>query len=241
MHGGLAGALLASHLVVGTPMASSPSEACLRAAAAAEQRWALPPNLLLAIGRVESGLRDPATGQVQPWPWSANVAGQDYVFNSAAEVGAVVGFLRARGIASIDVGCFQVNLHYHPAAFASVAAGFDPAANADYAARFLRSLFERSGSWETAIADYHSADPVLGADYRAKVLRAWHGLGELAEPSLRVQADCRCPSSRAALWRRDPHVILASAEAAAIPVYTARTLPAPLRTALGLAPVGGHR
>lgn len=219
MHGGLAGALLASHMALAAPVAGSPADACVRAAATAERRWALPPNLLLAIGRVESGRRDPATGQMQPWPWSADVAGQDYVFNSAAEAGAVVGFLRARGIASIDVGCFQVNLHYHPAAFASVPEAFDPAANADYAARFLRSLFDRSGSWEMAVADYHSADPVLGAEYRGKVLRAWHG------------PDAPDESAGA---RRDPYVILIAAAAAAIPVYSARSLPAAFRAALGL-------
>lgn len=188
---------------------------CAQAAAVAERRWAIPAGLLLAIGRVESGRRDPATGRIEPWPYSADVAGQDYVFRSAAEAGAVLGFLRARGIGSIDVGCFQVNLLFHPQAFARPADGFEPAANADYAARFLRRLFDRSGNWETAIGRYHSADPALAEDYRARVLRAW-----LAPP----------PDAAA---RSDPHVILAAAGAAAIPVYTPQTLPPALRPALG--------
>ncbi len=176
MRGVILGVLLAAQLALATSGLASPSDACQRAAALAERRWALPANLLLAIGQVESGRRDAATGQVQPWPWSANAAGSDYVFSSLPEARAVVGFLRERGIASVDVGCFQVNLHHHPTAFASVAEGFDPYANADYAARFLRRLFERSGSWEAAIGAYHSADPSLGGSYRAKVLRAWRTL-----------------------------------------------------------------
>jgi hypothetical protein len=145
------------------------------------------------------------------------------VFASATEARSVVGFLREHGIASIDVGCFQVNLHHHPAAFASVEEGFDPDANADYAARFLRRLFERSGSWEAAIGDYHSAEPGLGEGYRAKVLRAWHGLHtKTREPEL------------AAATQGDPHVILLPATVALIPVYTPSTLPPALRTVLGL-------
>src|SRR3546814_16620059 len=45
--------------------------------------------------------------------------------------------LQARGIRNIDVGCLQVNLHYHPDAFASRETAFDPEANAAYAAAFL--------------------------------------------------------------------------------------------------------
>ncbi len=114
-------------LAAGQLAGASPSAACTRAAAVAERRWGLPDHLLLAIGRVESGWPDPATGQAQPWPWSADAAGQDYVFRSAAEAATVVGYLQHYGVASIDVGCFQVNLHYHPDAFRSRGAGIRPA------------------------------------------------------------------------------------------------------------------
>ena len=215
MHGGIAAVLLATHLTAATP---PPQAACARAAAAAERRWALPAGLLLAIGQVESGRRDPVTGQFQPWPWSVDVGGQDYVFASAAEAVTVTGYLQAHGIGSIDVGCFQVNLHYHGAAFASVARGYDPDANADYAARFLRRLFARSGSWAAAIGNYHSADPALGQDYRARVLRVW-----------------REPGSAVAAGGGDPHVILAAGMATPIPVYTPLTLPPAWRAGLGVA------
>jgi hypothetical protein len=46
----------------------------------------------------------------------------------------------AAGITSLDVGCLQVNLAQHPDAFSTLAAAFDPVANADYGAAFLTSL-----------------------------------------------------------------------------------------------------
>ena len=49
---------------------------------------------------------------------------------------------------SIDIGCAQVNLMHHPDAFASLEQAFDPMANADYAARFLKQLHDTHGGRE---------------------------------------------------------------------------------------------
>ena len=46
----------------------------------------------------------------------------------------------------------QINAHFHRSRFASLAAMFDPAANVDYAARFLKALKAREGSWTLAVA-----------------------------------------------------------------------------------------
>jgi hypothetical protein len=53
---------------------------------------------------------------------------------------------QAAGSQSIDVGCFQVNLYYHPTAFVSLAEGFDPAANARYAAALPGRLHMQVGN-----------------------------------------------------------------------------------------------
>ena len=154
------------------------------------------------------------------------------MLRSAAEGAAVVGFLLARGLTSIDVGCFQVNLRYHPAAFASVAEALDPFANADYAGRLLRSLYEARGSWVSAIAEYHSANPSEGIPYRMRVLRAW-----FSRRSPRPGFGDGGPEwSAVTAMDRDG---AAAPSFAGIPVYTPRTLPAVLRAsllpALGLA------
>ena len=61
--------------------------------------------------------------------------------------------------------------HYHPTAFASLEEAFDPAANADYAARLLLDLYrgEAGGSWDTAVGLYHSHTWLLAAHYRDRV------------------------------------------------------------------------
>lgn len=150
--------------------------ACREAVAVAEAEAALPPGLLGAIARIESGRRDPATGRVEPWPHALNAAGMGLDAASRAEAVATVAALQARGIRSIDVGCLQVNLLHHPTAFATLEEGFDPLANARYAARFLRELHLRAGGdWSRAVAWYHSATPERGEAYRARVMAALAG------------------------------------------------------------------
>src|SRR5438105_3878431 len=88
----------------------SPGEQCRVAIEAAERTQALPSHLLAAIGQVESGRRDPATGQWTPWPWTIDVGGQGTFFATKAEAIAAVRALQAKGVQSIDVGCVQINL-----------------------------------------------------------------------------------------------------------------------------------
>ncbi len=152
-------------------------QVCRRAAVTAEQEQGLPPGLLLAIGQQESGRWNAASGAVEPWPYAANAAGEGHLFPSRSDaIGYVTDRLRS-GIRSIDVGCFQINLHHHPTAFASLEEAFDPEANARYAAHFLKALYAETGSWEAAVGRYHSATPGLGDPYKAAVLGRWGGRG----------------------------------------------------------------
>ncbi|HTW72128.1 MAG TPA: transglycosylase SLT domain-containing protein [Acetobacteraceae bacterium] len=146
---------------------------CEPAITAAQDSWRLPPRLLEAIAQVESGRPDIA-GRLQPWPWTINAEGQGAFFATKGQAIAAVRDLQARGVQSIDVGCLQVNLMFHPAAFTSLDEAFDPRANAWYAARFLSALHASGDDWMNAIAAYHSQTPVLGASYRQRVLALWH-------------------------------------------------------------------
>ncbi len=151
------------------PLAGS---GCRGAVAAAERAGGVPPGLLGAIARVESGRRDPVSGETEPWPWSADVEGTGYFYPTKAAAVAAVRQFQAQGVRSIDVGCMQVNLQQHPNAFPSLEAAFDPPTNAAYAARFLNELHDQTGDWGKAAGMYHSATPVLGAEYQRKVLAA---------------------------------------------------------------------
>jgi Transglycosylase SLT domain len=163
--------ILALALILPTPLAAQP--ACRPAVEAAERAAAIPPHLLGAIARVESGRRDAFSGAVNPWPWTINVEGEGYFYDSKAEAIAAVRAFQAKGIRSIDVGCMQVNLMHHPDAFPNLDLAFDPQFNAGYAARFLRELYGQAGDWGKAAALYHSATPEIGDEYRQKVLAVW--------------------------------------------------------------------
>lgn len=152
---------------------SDPSKACREAARVAEREAGIPPHLLSAIARVESGRRDHGTGRVTPWPWTINAEGEGRFFQSRAEAVAAVRQLQARGVRSIDVGCMQVNLSHHPTAFTTLEDAFDPLVNARYAARFLRELNESRRDWHQAVGAYHSQTSHLAGTYRERVSAAW--------------------------------------------------------------------
>ncbi len=157
--------------------ANDPALACDRAAQGAETEFGLPRGLLSAIGKVESSRWRPDLRRSVTWPFAIDASGYDIFPETAAQAVAQVRSLQAQGLQSIDVGCFQINLFYHPQAFASLDDGFDPASNAAYAARFLLSLRQRTGSWPAAVAAYHSGDAAFGEPYRARVFAAWEGAG----------------------------------------------------------------
>jgi hypothetical protein len=150
-----------------------PGLMCRPAITAAERAGAIPPQLMAAIGRVESGRLDPASGRMQPWPWTINAEGQGSYYDTKAQAIAAVRALQARGVRSIDVGCMQVNLMHHPTAFANLEEAFDPTTNATYAARLLNELHAQGGDWPHAAALYHSATPDLAAAYRRSVMAIW--------------------------------------------------------------------
>jgi hypothetical protein len=159
------------------PPASDPAALCETAIADAERAARLPPGLLGAVGLTETGRLDPAAGRTRPWPWSINAENQGQFFASQQQAIDAVRALQERGVRSIDVGCLQVNLMYHPDAFASLEAAFDPRTNAAYAARFLNALYAEAKDWPATIAAYHSETPSLGDAYRVLVMARWQHAG----------------------------------------------------------------
>ena len=156
------------------PPPSTPPAMCEAAIAAAETEAKLPSRVLLSISLRESGRKDPDTGRARPWPWVINYEGTGRYFASKAEAIAAVQEIQAMGGQSIDVGCMQVNLMHHASAFATLEDAFDPARNAAYAARFLRSLFASTGDWGSAIGGYHSRTPGRSEAYRDQVVATWN-------------------------------------------------------------------
>jgi hypothetical protein len=110
----------------------------------------VPVAVLYAVALTETGQRGSLNA------FAMNVDGRA-AFN--ANLGeALETFARAkqRGARFIDIGCMQINHHFHGAKFASVEEMFDPGRNVDYAARFLKALHAGQGSWTAAVARYHA-------------------------------------------------------------------------------------
>lgn len=145
-----------------------PEEAvCVHQIFEAQLRYNIPDNLLLGIGLQEAGMR---LGDLYTvWPWSVNAAGEGRTFDTQAAAMEWVRQRMAQGVNSIDVGCMQVNQMWHPNAFDDLETAFDPAANVDYAARFLRDLYYKTGDWELAAGSYHSFTPALRTAYLASL------------------------------------------------------------------------
>lgn len=185
----LAAALLCSGVV----LTSSPAEAynsdaalerdgaqCTRQVARSERQYGIPQRLLAAMAATETGRRHKGLGVQIPWPWTINVEGKPYFFDTKREVVAAVANFQRQGITSIDVGCMQINLHHHPHAFSNLEQAFDPRYNVDYAARFLRGHYDETLSWKTAVGRYHSRTPAHATRYIGAVYGQWYGLASKA-------------------------------------------------------------
>lgn len=187
--------LLAPLLALGLAPASaaeSPWSLCEHAAINIEASHKMPRALLVSVSLAESGRFNPATGATRAWPWTINAEGQSFYFASKREAVGATRRLLDSGVRSIDVGCMQVNLRYHPDAFPTLEDAFDPLSNVSYGADFLKRLKSRAGSWPEAIELYHSQSPALRERYFARVIRIWTGertrVASLVH-SLRAQAD----------------------------------------------------
>lgn len=94
---------------------------CEAAIAAAEQRHGLPPGLLAAVGRVESGWH----------PFALNIDGRAVFARDLDDAAARIVAAHAAGARNADIGCLQISLRHHPTAFRTLADALDPAQNAD--------------------------------------------------------------------------------------------------------------
>lgn len=149
------------------PALAGPETACDDAARRAAAEYGVPEAVMLAITRVETG-RDLGAGLV-PWPWAVNMGGEGYWPETRDSAVTLAQSALDAGRQNMDIGCFQLNIRWHAQGFASLEDMFDPATNADYAARFLVRLHDETGSWIDSVAAYHSRSPDLAEAYVARV------------------------------------------------------------------------
>lgn len=90
---------------------------CEVLAAEASRQYGMPEGLLVAIARTESGIARGQT-EVRAWPWTANVQGESHYYDSRQEMQAHLDRVIGADISNVDIGCMQLNYHWHGDRFA---------------------------------------------------------------------------------------------------------------------------
>ncbi|WP_414526022.1 transglycosylase SLT domain-containing protein [Pseudochelatococcus sp. G4_1912] len=146
----LVGASAASARTISRQAAPPPMNACEREMIRAAREFNVPVNILYAVGLTETGRR----GSLQPY--AMNIAGKAYFATSPQDAIRRLNAERANGVKLIDLGCMQINHHFHRERFSSLEEMINPRHNVDYAAKFLKELRKREGTWTMAVARYHA-------------------------------------------------------------------------------------
>lgn len=123
---------------------------CERQMVRAAEKHGVPLGVLFAVGLTETGRGDSLR------PYALNIEGKASYDDDKAGAMRRFADARAAGKKLIDIGCMQINHYFHARQFKSVDEMFEPAANVDYAARFLKALKAREGTWTMAVARYHA-------------------------------------------------------------------------------------
>jgi len=137
-------------LVTSTCSADANTGVCESEITAAAAKYQIPAGILYSVGLTETGRK----GSLQPY--AMNIEGKAYFANSVQEVLQRFAEARGQGAKLIDLGCMQINYHFHGENFASPSEMLDPRKNVEYAARFLANLHARHETWTMAVARYHA-------------------------------------------------------------------------------------
>ncbi|WP_097141953.1 transglycosylase SLT domain-containing protein [Rhizobium subbaraonis] len=123
---------------------------CEKEILAAASKYDIPAGILYSVGLTETGRK----GSLQPY--ALNIEGKAYFASSEREALQRFQQARASGAKLIDLGCMQINYHFHGAEFSSPSEMLNPRRNVEYAARFLSELRDRHETWTMAVARYHA-------------------------------------------------------------------------------------
>ena len=120
----------------------------------------IPVKLLKSIAYVESGFH----------PWTLNVQGQPYFFPTRQSAEQFLETVIKKGVTNIDIGCGQINWHFHRKNFQHPRELLSPEICLRYAARLLRQHSVKTRSWMKAALLYHSGDKLRQSVYRKRLV-----------------------------------------------------------------------
>ncbi|KAB2917519.1 MAG: lytic transglycosylase domain-containing protein [Hyphomicrobiaceae bacterium] len=134
----------------GNARALAKQNACEREMARAAEKHGVPIGVLYAVGLTETGRGDTLR------PYALNIEGRAIYDIDKQSALRAFDAARKAGAKLIDIGCMQINHHFHRRHFATLEDMFDPVKNVDYAAKFLSQLKAREGTWTMAVARYYA-------------------------------------------------------------------------------------
>ncbi len=129
-----------------------------------EQNTGIPHGILNSIAEIESKHK----------AYAVNARGRAHNFKTKGEAVNFVNNSLNSGCKNISIGCLQLHYKTHKKHFSSLNEMFTPEKNAAYAARLLKSLYNKYGSWEKAIKMYHTSKKKYHKRYHSKVMKAYN-------------------------------------------------------------------
>ncbi len=144
-----------------------------------EKRYKIPKDTLhsISLRETQKAHSKHRIGLIWPWTVTVNPSGKGYHFKNKNEAIKFAKAQLATGKGSIDVGCMQINLKYHPDAFSSIEQALSPRRNIAYGAIFLKEKYEQHRNWQKAIGSYHSSTPDKALSYHSMVKKISDTMG----------------------------------------------------------------
>ena len=134
----------------------------------------IPYTVLYAVALTESGRRVAPAELYRPWPWTLNVAGRGYFFESRQAAWQALMAHLEDGRRSIDIGLMQVNWHYHQKRLGTPWQALDPYHNLRVGAGILQDCYLTRQDWWASVGCYHAPTNSHRADqYRRRVVSRW--------------------------------------------------------------------
>ena len=152
---------------------------CHTNTSAVERQLHIPNGLLLAISLVESGVDG------VPQPNAVSLGIRTVQTHSRADA---IRHIQAHA-SNAFVGCMQLSVKHHRAAFHSLEAMIEPKSNIWYAGHMLVRMHAETGSWSRAVARYQGGSR---SQSHAYVCRVWNHLAELDWGSAKTLEPRRC-------------------------------------------------
>lgn len=139
------------------------STKCLELLSHFEKKYGIPKNLLQAISAIES----------KTSPWAIYAKSRSHFFKNKAAALRFIHELKSQGVRNINIGCMQIDLKSHQNKFQNIEKVLMPYHNIEFAAKLLRKLYKRYGSWTDAVRYYHSGSSIYNLSYKERVFKKW--------------------------------------------------------------------